>query len=227
MAFGVAYTTQEAVVILWRNSGGTGSNTYVVVMARQNDEVRNIGTALIGDRVKLRSGKIADGHIIIEVLQAGENDAMCCPTMLATRTWSLRDSQLEEGEIEVTGKLSLSVLDGSEWVLTHLDRGQAIGEGVEVTLAFAGERIAGKSACNRYSAGIKEGDRAGSIQIGQSMGTMMACPDKLMKIDRQYLDALSRVTDFSFHAGSLALNGQKEDGSPYSLLFTRISTDNP
>ena len=81
MAFGVAYTTQEAVVILWRNSGGTGSNTYVVVMARQNDEVRNIGTALIGDRVKLRSGKIADGHIIIEVLQAGENDAMCCPTM--------------------------------------------------------------------------------------------------------------------------------------------------
>jgi len=147
--------------------------------------------------------------------------------MFATRTWSLRDSQLEEGEIEVTGKLSLSVLDGSEWVLTHLDRGQAIGEGVEVTLAFAGERIAGKSACNRYSAGIKEGDRAGSIQIGQSMGTMMACPDKLMKIDRQYLDALSRVTDFSFHAGSLALNGQKEDGSPYSLLFTRISTDNP
>ena len=94
----------EAVVILWRSSGGTGSNTYVAVMARQGDEIKNIDTALIGDRVKLRSGRVDEGSIILEVLQAGENDAMCCPTMLAVRTWSFRDGQLEEGEIEVTGK---------------------------------------------------------------------------------------------------------------------------
>ena len=95
----------EAVVILWRSSGGSGTNTYVAVMARRDDEIKNIDTALIGDRVKLRSGKIADGNITLEVLQAGENDAMCCPTMLAVRTWSFRDGQLQEGEIEVTGKL--------------------------------------------------------------------------------------------------------------------------
>ena len=217
----------EAVVILWRSSGGTGTNTYVVVMARHNDEIRNIGTALIGDRVKLRSGKIADGNITLEVLQAGENEAMCCPTMLAVRTWSFRDGQLEEGEIEVVGKLSLAALDGSEWVLTHLDRRQPISEEIDVTLAFADERISGKSACNRYSAGIEEGDRAGSLRIGQSMGTKMACPDELMDIERQYLDALSHVTDFSFYGGRLALNGQKEDGSPYSLLFARRLTDKP
>ncbi len=57
---------QEAVVILWRSSGGSGSNTYVAVMARQNDEISNIGTALIGDRVKLRSGKVADGNITLK-----------------------------------------------------------------------------------------------------------------------------------------------------------------
>ena len=217
----------EAVVILWRSSGGTGSNTYVVVMARHNDEIRNIGTALIGDRVKLRGGKIVDGTITLEVLQAGENDAMCCPTMLAVRTWSLQGSQLQEGEIEVVGKLSLAALDGSEWALTHLDRGHPISEEIDVTLAFADQRISGKSACNRYSAGIEEGDRAGSIQIGQSMGTMMACPDELMTFERQYLDALSHVTDFSFYGGRLALNGHKEDGSPYSLLFARRLTDKP
>ncbi len=218
---------QEAVVILWRSGGGTGENTYVMVMARQNGEIKSIGSALIGDRIKLRSGKIADGNITLEVLQAGENDAMCCPTMLATRTWSLQGGQLKEDEIEVTGKLSMAVLEGTEWVLTHMNRDQPVPEGTEVTLAFADGRIAGKSACNRYSADIQEGENAGNIKIGQSMSTMMACPDELMKVEREYLDALSRVTSFSFHAGSLALNGQKKDGTPFSMLFSRAEKDTP
>ena len=146
---------------------------------------------------------------------------MCCPTMLATRTWSLHDGQLEEGEINVTGKLSLAALEGSEWVLTHMNRDQPVLENAEVTLAFGDGRISGKSACNRYSAGIEEGENAGDIKIGQSMSTRMACPDVLMKIEQQYLAALSRVTSFSFHAGSLILSGQKEDGTVYSMLFSK------
>jgi len=117
---------EEAVVVLWRNGGGTGEYSYVVVMAREKGGIENIGTALIGDRVKLRSGKVVDGKIILEVLQAGENDGMCCPTMLATRTWSLHDGQLEESEIEVTGKLSLATLAGTEWVLTHMNREETL-----------------------------------------------------------------------------------------------------
>ena len=218
---------QEAVVILWRSGGGTGTYTHIMVMTRQNGEIKNISSALIGDRVKLRSGQIADGKIILEVLQAGENDAMCCPTMLATRTWSLQGGQLKEDEIEVTGKLSMAVLEGTEWVLTHMNRDQPVPEGAEVTLAFADGRIAGKSACNRYSADIQEGENAGNIKIGQSMSTMMACPNELMKVEREYLDALSQVTSFSFHAGSLALNGQKKDGTPFSMLFSRAEKDTP
>jgi len=215
---------QEAVVILWRSGGGTGTYTHIMVMTRQNGEIKNISSALIGDRVKLRSGQIADGKIILEVLQAGENDAMCCPTMLATRTWSLQGGQLKEDEIEVTGKLSVAALEGTEWVLTHMNRDQPVPEGAEVTLAFADGRIAGKSACNRYSAGIEEGENAGNIKIGQSMGTKMACPDELMKVEREYLDALAHITSFSFYAGSLALNGQKEDGTAYSMLFSKKTT---
>jgi len=218
---------EEAIVILWRSGGGTGENTYVMVMARQNGEIKSTGAALIGDRVKLRSGKIDDGRIILEVLQAGENDAMCCPSMLATRTWSLQGGQLKEDEIEVTGKLSLATLEGTEWVLTHMNREETLMAGAEVTLAFADGRIAGKSACNRYSAGIEEGENAGNIKIGQSMGTKMACPNELMKVEREYLDALSQVTNFSFHAGSLALNGQKKDGTPFSMLFSRAEKDTP
>ncbi len=48
---------EEAVVILWRSGGGTDENTYVMVMARQSGEIKSTGAALIGDRVKLRSGR--------------------------------------------------------------------------------------------------------------------------------------------------------------------------
>lgn len=212
---------QEAVVIIWRSGGGTGEYSYVMVMARQNGEIKTIGSALIGDRVKLRSGKVVDGSIILDVLQAGENDAMCCSSMLATRSWSLQGKQLKEGEIEVTGKLSLAVLEGTEWVLTNMNREETTIQKAKVSLVFADGRIAGKSACNRYFASIEEGAVAGDIKIGQAGSTRMACPEELMKIERQYLDALSHVSSFSFRAGSLALGGQKEDGTAFSMLFSK------
>ena len=89
---------QEAVVVLWQSGAGTGVYSYVMVMARQKDKILNIGSSLIGDRIQLRGGGVRDGNIILEVLQVGENDPMCCPTMLATRTWSLQGNQLVEQE---------------------------------------------------------------------------------------------------------------------------------
>ena len=211
---------EEAVAVLWQSAGGTGSNIYIAVMKSDNGGFNNISTTLVGDRVKLRGGRIDSGKIILDVLQTGENDPMCCPTQLATRSWALKDRQLEEDKMELTGLLSLSVLEGSEWILTRMNREQPVPDDAEVTLSFDSGRISGRSACNRYSADIKEGDSAGEILIGPTMGTRMACPDHLMEIESMYLEALSQVTSFSFHSGKLMLNGQKEDGTPFSLLFT-------
>jgi heat shock protein HslJ len=217
----------ETIAILWQNSGGTGTNTYLAVMSHGDGSLDNIATALVGDRVKLRGGAIVSGEVLLDVLQAGENDAMCCPTQLATRIWSLQGNQLKEGDIKMTETLSLDVLNGTDWVLTHTDRETPIAEGIEITLAFSDERVSGKSACNRYSAGIEEGDNAGDIHIGQSMGTMMACPEELMKAERDYLENLSQVSNFSFFSGSLALNGETKDGNFYTMLFKPAQADKP
>ena len=48
---------------------------------------------------------------------------------------------------------------------------------------------------------------------------------ELMRIEREYLDALLQVTSFRFHTGSLALNGQKKDGTPFNMLFSRAEKD--
>jgi heat shock protein HslJ len=218
---------EELVVMLWQSAAGTGSNIYIAVMKPHTNGFENISTALLGDRVKLRGGRIDSGRIVLEVLQAGENDAMCCPTELATRSWSLQGGRLAEQEKQVTGKLSLGILDGSSWRLTRLDLGRPVPAEAEVTLAFDAGRIAGKSACNRYSADIGEGEGPGEIHIGQAITTRMACAEQLMEIEMHYLQALAMVTGFSFHAGSLALTGQTVDGVLFSMLFTAATADTP
>jgi hypothetical protein len=78
----------EAVVMLWQAGGGTGRSTYIAVMSRQNGEVKNISTALVGDRVKLRSAALeaaaggfrAVGNELPTLLSAGggvEGVAVC------------------------------------------------------------------------------------------------------------------------------------------------------
>ena len=90
---------------MWQNSGGTGTFVYIAVMSRVNGDVTNLATVPVGDRIQIRSGEIANGKIILHVLQAGKDDAMCCPSTLATRNWTLSDGQLTEGPIKETGTL--------------------------------------------------------------------------------------------------------------------------
>ena len=127
----------------------------------------------------------------------------------------------------ISASPTLTALEGTEWVLTHMSNGQPVSENAEITLAFGSGRVTGKSACNRYSAGIEESKNVDGIRLGQSMSTKMACPDELMKIEQKYLDALSTVDGFSFISGSLALEGQKKDGNQYTLLFTQTETNTP
>ena len=209
--------SKEAVVLLWQSSGGSGTFSYVAVVGRSDSGVKNLGTAEIGDRVKLRSGQIENDSIILDVLQQGEGDAACCPTQLASRTWSMVDGRLTEGEMEITGTLSLDTLAGTEWVLTHLNRNEPISEEAEISLFFGEGQISGKSACNRYSAGVEQGEAAGDLKIGPAMGTRMACPGELMDLEHKYLDALTHVTGFNFLAGKLVLNWG--EGDSWSAMF--------
>ena len=211
----------EAVVTIWQSSGGSGTFNYVAVVGRKNGEITNLATAALGDRVQVRSGRIDGATVIFDVVQQGEGDAACCPTQLATRTWTLAGDQLTEGDAIITGKLSLATLAGTEWVMTHFNRNEPIQEGAEVTLAFADGKISGKSACNRYSAGVEQGEAPGDLKIGLAMGTRMACPGELMDLESKYLDALSRVTGFSFLASKLVLNWEK-DGNWSAMIFAPI-----
>lgn len=213
--------TDEVAVLLWESSGGSGTRSYVAAVGRRNGDIVNTGTALVGDRVQVRSGRIVGGSIEIDVIQQGPADAACCPSQLARRSWTLGANGLIERETEITGVLSLDVLAGKEWVLAQLKHDEPAPLHPEVTLVFDAERLTGKSACNRYFAGVSAGDMPGDLAVSQVGGTRMACPGKIMDLESSYLEALGNVTRYSFLAGKLVLAWQKDDVTNTMLFISR------
>jgi heat shock protein HslJ len=209
----------EAVVLLWESSGGSGTYDYIAVTGMRDDKPYNLGTALIGERVQVRSGRIAGNRIELDVVQPGPSDAACCPAQKATRYWTLDTSGLHVNASQITGTLSLSDLTGPEWVLSRLDADEPLPAQPEITLVFDGDRISGKSACNRYFAGVKAaGKMPGDLRVSEIGGTRMACPEEIMTLENRYLEALGSVTHYGFLAGKLALTWWK-DGVTHTLLF--------
>jgi heat shock protein HslJ len=210
--------SEEAVVLLSESSGGSGSNGYLAVVGRRGEGLVNLGTELVGDRVQIRSARISGRRIELDVVQAGPQDAACCPSQKATRAWALAADGLREVASETTGTLSLADLGGVEWVLTHFGWEDPAPPKPAITLVFEGERIAGSSGCNRYFAGVEVGEAAGELEIGPTAGTRMACPEAEMALEDRYLKALGRVVRFGFATGRLALTWS-EDGSTGIMLF--------
>jgi heat shock protein HslJ len=88
----------------------------------------------------------------------------------------------------------LALLTGPEWRAETLG-GEALAEGVEVTLAvLPGGRVAGKSACNRYMGSLTIGGEG--LAFGALAGTKMACPEPLMAVEQRWLEMLQTVTRF-------------------------------
>jgi heat shock protein HslJ len=209
---------EDTTVLLWESSGGSGTRLYLAVMGRSYGGLEDLGTALIGDRVQVRSGRIADRRIELDVVQAGPDDAMCCPSQLATRVWTLGSGELVEGEATITGTLSLDSLGGPEWVLSELGWGESVSDAPEITISFDDDKVTGSGGCNRYFAAVA-GDTPGELVFSGMGTTRMACPEPAMDLERAYLKTLAGASRYSFLGGRLVLGCDTDDG-PIALIFT-------
>jgi len=210
--------SEEAVVLLAMSSGGSGTYNYLAAVGRNGDGPVNLGTAGIGDRVQVRSARVAEDRIELDVVQQGPDDAACCPSQKATRVWQLGEDGLAEVSSEVTGTLSIEDIGGPEWVLTHLGWDEPAPVEPEVTLVFEDGRISGSGGCNRYFTAVEAGETPGDLTLGPIGSTMMACPDEIMALERRYLKAVESTLKFSFLAGKLALTFRDGDSSG-ALIF--------
>jgi heat shock protein HslJ len=201
----------DAAVLLWESSGGSGNRIYLAAVGRRDGSIENLATTLIGDRVQVRSGRIEDNHVTLDLIRAGPDDAACCPTEKATVTWALTDDGLHSTGDEITGTLSLSDLGGQVWLLSELSPQQSLPEDLVVSLVFAGDRVSGTSGCNDYFAGVEE-LTPGELRFSGMGATRKACPGPVMDLEERYLTTLAGASRYSFLAGHLVISCASDEG---------------
>jgi heat shock protein HslJ len=212
--------TEEAVTMLWESSGGSGTYTYLAALGHEGGEVVNLATAGIGDRVQLRDARISGDGIELDVVQAGPEDAACCPGEMATLAWTLDGDALNPVDSGIEPmRLSVAALVGPEWVLDRLDREEPAPDKPEVTVLFEENRIAGGSGCNRYMGTVTDGEMPGDLTVGLLAGTMMACPPEVMELEDRYRRQLEKVVKYGFMNRQLNLTFEKDDGNVGAMSF--------
>lgn len=90
-------------------------------------------------------------------------------------------------------KLELLTNSGNEQVPVLKD--------AAITLLIQNGRVSGKSGCNRYFADYKV--TGNELTIGKTASTMMACPEPLMKQERDFLEQLGQVKSYAIENGEL------------------------
>jgi heat shock protein HslJ len=194
-------------------------------MGWSGDAVVNLGTTMVGDRVQVKTGFIADGLITLDLIQAGPGEAACCPTQKALAGWRLIDGSLTPTESVITGTLSLEDLQGPEWHLAAIGWDDPVLEEPGVVIRFDGDKVTGTGGCNGYF-GTVTSDAPGQLEFSAMGTTMMACPDPVMDLERRYLRALAAGSSYTFVAGRLVIGCETDDG-PVALIFRRLESMEP
>jgi heat shock protein HslJ len=203
---------EEAVALAAAHHGGTGELIHLVVFKREGDGVRNVATAPVGDRVQVRTARVEAGLIVLGVVQAGPEDAMCCPGETAERAWVFENGALrEEPSPAPRGRLSLADLAGVTWVLRAWSWNEPAGEIPEVSFTVEGGNMAGSAGCNRFMATLTPGASPGDVTVGARATTRMACPQPADSVETRFLAQMGAVNRYSFMATQLALTYRTGD----------------
>lgn len=209
----------EAVVLLASSSGGSGNFLHAAVLKAADTGVRNVGTALVGDRVQVRALAVAGSSLVIDTVEAGPSDPLCCPTAKVRRVWTLKKDGLAEGKAEPQGTVSFGDLEGRSWTLWSLDGAHPLPPNVTVKADFNRGRVSGTAGCNRYTAPVTTAASGQSFAVGPANVTRMMCPEEQMAVERAYLKALGVATMFSFLPGDRVALAYRDGDAVKTLVF--------
>lgn len=85
--------SDEAVVALAHNAGGSGVFMYLAIMRDDRGDPDNMATISLGDRARITALAIDEGILAADLVEHGPNDPMCCPTQAVRRQWRLDDGK--------------------------------------------------------------------------------------------------------------------------------------
>ena len=210
---------QEAAVLVSQNTGGSGEFVKLAIVGLRDGKAVSLGTADVGDRTRLRSVWAERNRVVMDVIEAGPNDAACCPTQLARKAYALEGGVLKLLASDAVGTLNIGTTSATEWVLVQLD-GQPVTGDTAPTLRVEIVKVAGFAGCNRYNGPLKE-TAPGEISVGPLAATRKACPPEQMDLETRFLEQLGAARQYTFVAGQLALTAVDKDGNAKTLLFRK------
>lgn len=109
-------------------------------------------------------------------------------------------------------------LDGTTWTAAAVD-GEPVDHS-EITAIFNDGTMAGSAGCNRYNGSYATS--GSEIAFPHAfVSTLMACEEQVMMQERNYLQALEKVTSYEITGGSLRFFSDGDE----VISFTEVSQD--
>jgi heat shock protein HslJ len=211
----------DAAAVVASNEGGSGENILLTVVGMRGGKATSVGSALVGDRTKIRDLRISGRDIVLDVVEIGPRDAACCATQLATKTYRMQGGALRMIGSATTGTVSVaSTIGGRTWTAVEIDGTPVPAGSPAPTLTYEGGRISGTSGCNQYTGALTEAE-PGTVTVGPIAGTRRLCAEEAANTTEvRYLKALQGVTRYTFLAGRLHLSGGTADAT-HTILFAK------
>jgi hypothetical protein len=89
---------EDAAVILVADPGGSGTFSYVAAVVNQDGDLQGVASALLGDRIEIKSMTIRGGTIEVTILDRAPGEPMASPpTIEVTLSYQLHGARLEQG----------------------------------------------------------------------------------------------------------------------------------
>lgn len=104
IAYGTLGGQDAAAVLIVENGGGSGIFVNLAVVVDQDGAPVNVASTLLGDRVDVTSFAIENDQVNLELIRQGPGDPMCCPTELASVSYTLDGDQLVVADDTVLGQ---------------------------------------------------------------------------------------------------------------------------
>jgi heat shock protein HslJ len=197
---------QDAVIVLWATTGGSGFYNYIAGVINQNGKAQPTQAILLGDRIKIKDLSIQDGRITLLSLEAGPNDPQCCPSQQVTRILQLTGDTLKVTSEDQHGD-SAATLTNTIWQWERYEEKDSANNIIAnapgkylLTLAADGAFTV-TADCNTASGSYTLSGT--NLHLGPIEATLIDCPEG--SLSAKYLNLLSQVSAITFSNGELVL----------------------
>lgn len=202
---------EDAVLLLTRDGGGSGTFYYVAIAVRNDDMYTGTNAMLLGDRIAPQNINIENGVAIVNYVVRNQNEDFTTPPSVGKSIWIHFDTEKNEiGEAvqnfegEANPEQMTLTMNPWRWIRSDYEAVSSEPKKPEAfSLTFLEEgTVQITTDCNTMSAQYTT-DK-GTLVLSQLISTLMYCDDSQ---ENEFSGMLSKTTSYSFSTkGELLLH---------------------